>query len=187
MATTLYTDLNCPFCYATETRLGALGLQDRIEWRGVEHEPDLPVPMMLDDEELNEEVAEEVDSVRSRAPDVEIAQPTGKPNTARAIAFAAAAERTDPERGRAVRDAIYRAFWVDGADISQPEVLEALAARHGLDAVAPRHEDDLRVASWRLDWERSPLRGVPLLVRDDGEVLYGLKGIDELERFVRGG
>ena len=185
MPAVLYTDLNCPFCYATETRLNALGLQDRVEWRGVEHEPDLPVPMMSDDEDLNAEVAEEVESVHSRAPDVGIGVPTGKPNTARAIAFASAAERADPERGRAVRHAIYQAFWVDGADISQPEVLEAIAAEHGLDGVKVRPEDEMRVTSWRLDWERSPLRGVPLLVRDDGEVLYGLKAAEELERFVR--
>jgi len=118
---------------------------------------------------------------------VEIGRPTGKPNTARAIAFASAAERTDPERGRAVRHAIYRAFWVGGADISQPEVLQQIAVRHGLEGVQTRPDDELRVTSWRLDWERSPLRGVPLLVRDDGEVLYGLKGVDELESFVRGG
>ena len=183
----LYTDLNCPFCYATETRLEALGLQGRVEWRGVEHEPDLPVPMMLDDDDLNEEVADEVSQVRSRAPDVEISQPTGKPNTARAIAFASAAERTDPERGRKVRHDIYRAFWVDEGDISQPDVLQSIAAKHGLEGVEVRPDDEMRVTAWRLDWERSPLRGVPLLVRDDGEVMYGLKGVEELESFVRGG
>jgi predicted DsbA family dithiol-disulfide isomerase len=185
MGVVLYTDLNCPFCYATETRLQALGLQDRVEWRGVEHEPDLPVPMMLDDEELNGEVADEVTQVRTRAPEVDIAQPVGKPNTARAIAFASAAERTDPERGRAVRHAIYRAFWVDAADISQADLLQSIAAQHGMDEVEVRPDDEMRVASWRLDWERSPLKGVPLLVRDDGEVMYGLKGVEELESFVR--
>jgi predicted DsbA family dithiol-disulfide isomerase len=187
MGTVLYTDLNCPFCYATETRLEALGLQDRVEWRGVEHEPDLPVPMMSDDPDLNEEVADEVSQVRSRAPEVEIGDPVGKPNTARAIAFASAAERTDPERGKRVRHDIYRAFWVEGADISRPEILQSIAARHGLNGVETRPDDEMRVTSWRLDWERSPLKGVPLLVRDDGEVLYGLKGIEELESFVSGG
>ena len=186
MGTVLYTDLNCPFCYATEVRLEALGLSDRVQWRGVEHEPDLPVPMMREDEELNAEVAEEVGSVRSRAPDVEIVEPSGKPNTARAIAVAAAAERVDGRRAADLRHALYRALWVDGADISEPGVLDDLAAAHGLEAVNPRPDDEMRVTSWRLDWERSPLRGVPLLVRDDGEILYGLKGIDELERFVRG-
>jgi predicted DsbA family dithiol-disulfide isomerase len=181
----LYTDLNCPFCYATETRLAALGVQEQVEWRGVEHEPDLPVPMVRDDAELNEEVADEVEQVRARAPEVAIARPDGKPNTARAIVAAVAAARVDGERARAFRHTIYRAFWVDGADVSQPEVLDALARDHGLPALDTRPEDDLRVTNWRLDWERSPLRGVPLLVRSDGEILYGLKDSETLARFMR--
>jgi predicted DsbA family dithiol-disulfide isomerase len=39
MTAVLYTDLNCPFCYATEERIEALGLVDAVEWRGIEHEP----------------------------------------------------------------------------------------------------------------------------------------------------
>jgi predicted DsbA family dithiol-disulfide isomerase len=179
----LYTDLNCPFCFATETRLEALGAHDRIEWRGIEHEPDLPVPMLTDDPDLNAELDDEVTQVRSRAPEVRIALPPGKPNTALAVRAAAAAERLDPDRGRTFRQSIYRAFWVDGADISRRDLLEGLAREAGLE-LELRPEDDVRVTSWRLDWERSPLRGVPLLVRDDGEVLYGLKDIETLERFV---
>jgi predicted DsbA family dithiol-disulfide isomerase len=184
MEVVLYTDLNCPFCYATEQRLGAMGAHDRVEWRGVEHEPDLPVPMLTGDEELNAELADEVAQVRSRAPEVEITQPAGKSNTAHALEFAAAAERLDPDRGRDVRHAIYRAFWAEGLDISRPEVLADIAGRHGLTNVEVRPEDKMRVTSWRLDWERSPLRGVPLLVRSDGEVLYGLKDPETLAAFV---
>jgi predicted DsbA family dithiol-disulfide isomerase len=184
MEVVLYTDLNCPFCYATEQRLGALGAHDRVEWRGVEHEPDLPVPMLTDDEELSEELADEVAQVRSRAPEVEIAQPAGKSNTAHALEFAAAAERLDPVRGREVRHAIYRSFWAEGRDISRPEVLVEIGREHGLPDVEVRPEDKMRVTSWRLDWERSPLRGVPLLVRSDGEVLYGLKDVETLASFV---
>ena len=187
MEVVLYTDLNCPFCYATEQRLEALDAQDMVEWRGVEHEPDLPVPMDTDDVDLNAELADEVGQVRSRAPDVEIAQPPGKANTAYALEFTAAAERTDPDRGRQIRHAIYRAFWTDGEDISSPDVLAGIAREYGLDQVEVQSEDKLRVTSWRLDWERSPLRGVPLLARSDGEVLYGLKDSETLARFVRPG
>jgi predicted DsbA family dithiol-disulfide isomerase len=179
----LYTDLNCPFCYATERRLEALGAHDQVEWRGIEHEPDLPVPMLTDDEDLTAELIEEVTSVQSRAPEVDIALPPGKPNTALAVRAAAAAERLDPARGRQFRQSVYRAFWVEGRDISRRELLDDLAAQSGI-VLELRPEDDVRVTSWRLDWERSPLRGVPLLVRDDGEVLYGLKDVETLERFV---
>jgi predicted DsbA family dithiol-disulfide isomerase len=181
----LYTDLNCPFCYATEMRLEALDAQGLVEWRGVEHEPDLPVPMDPDDDQINAELADEVSQVRSRAPEVEIEQPAGKANTAYGLEFAAAAERIDPDRARDVRHAIYRAFWAKGEDISSPLVLADIAREHGLPEVRVQPEDKVRVTSWRLDWERSPLRGVPLLARSDGEVLYGLKDSETLAKFVR--
>ena len=187
MPVTLFTDLNCPFCYATEQRLEGLGLTDRVAWRGVEHEPDLLVPMDREDADIAAELAEEVESVRSRAAEVEIAIPAGKANSAAALQFAAAALRVDPERAAALRQAIYAAFWRDGRDISDPVVLDELAAEHGLPGLRPRQEDAVTVASWRLEWERSPLRGVPLLVREDGETVYGLKDAETLERFLTGG
>ena len=182
----LYTDLNCPFCYATEERLEALGLEGEIEWRGVEHEPDLPVPMDTLDVAIAEQIEEEVASVASRAAEVEIARPPGLANTARALAAAAAGMRTDPERGRAFRRAVYGALWREGRDISDTSVLRELAEEHGLRGLEVSPEDELQVTRWRLAWERSPLRGIPLLIRHDGETLYGLKDSAELERFHAG-
>jgi predicted DsbA family dithiol-disulfide isomerase len=187
MRVTLFTDLNCPFCYSTEQRLERLGVADQVAWRGVEHEPELPVPMARDDVEIVAELAEEVDAVRSRAPEVAIAVPPGKANTAAGLRAAAAALRVDAGRGAAFRQALYRAFWRDGRDISDPAVLDELANAVGLSPRLTRPEDALTVASWRLEWERSPLRGVPLLVREDGEIVYGLKDAETLERFVRAG
>jgi predicted DsbA family dithiol-disulfide isomerase len=187
MRVTLFTDLNCPFCYSTEQRLERLGVSGQIAWRGVEHEPDLAVPLALDDLEIAAELAEEVQSVRTRAPEVAIALPPGKANTAAALLAAAAALRIHAGRGADFRQAVYCAYWRDGRDISDPAVLDELAQNLGLPPRQTRPEDALTVASWRLEWERLPLRGVPLLVREDGETVYGLKDIETLERFVRAG
>ena len=168
MRVTLFTDLNCPFCYSTEQRLERLGVSGQIAWRGVEHEPELAAPMARGDLEI-------------------IAVPPGKANTAAGLLAVAAALRVDAGRGAAFRQVVYRAFWRDGLDISDPAVLDALADDVGLPPRRPRPEDTLTVASWRLEWERSPLRGVPLLVREDGETVYGLKDVETLERFVRAG
>ena len=154
MAVTLFTDLNCPFCYATEQRLEQLGLNERIAWRGVEHEPELPVPMALDDAEIAAELAEEVRSVRERAPEVAIVIPPGKANTAPGLLATAAALRIDAVRGADFRQAVYRAFWRDGRDVSDPAVLEALAREHGLPELRTGPQDAVTVASWRLEWER---------------------------------
>jgi predicted DsbA family dithiol-disulfide isomerase len=187
MRVTLFTDLNCPFCYSTEQRLERLGVSDQVAWRGVEHEPELAAPMARGDLEIIAELAEEVEAVRMRAPEVTITVPPGKANTAAGLLAVAAALRVDAERGAAFRQAVYRAFWRDGLDISDPAVLDELADDVGLRPRQTRPEDALTVASWRLEWERSPLRGVPLLVREDGETVYGLKDVETLERFVRAG
>jgi predicted DsbA family dithiol-disulfide isomerase len=185
MPVTLFTDLNCPFCYATETRLERLGLSDRVTWRGVEHEPDLSVPMDRHDVQIAGELQEEVRSVQSRAPEVPIAVPPGKANTSNGLLATAAALRADPAKGARFRQAVYQAFWRDGRDVSDPAVLAELAEEAGLPPLRTRPEDALEVAAWRLEWERSPLRGVPLLVREDGETVYGLKDAEILDAFVR--
>ena len=140
--------------------------------------------MALDDPEIAAELAEEVRSVRARAPEVAIAVPPGKANTAAGLLATAAALRLDAARGADFRQAVYRAFWRDGRDVSDPTVLEALAHDQRLPALRAGPEDALTVASWRLEWERSPLRGVPLLIRDDGETVYGLKDLETLARFL---
>ena len=66
MRVTLFTDLNCPFCYSTEQRLERLGVSGQVAWRGVEHEPELRVPMARDDLEIVAELAEEVGHTRTQ-------------------------------------------------------------------------------------------------------------------------
>ena len=85
----LYSDFNCPFCYAMHERLHALGVMDRISWQGVQHAPHLPVPMAGWAGHLAAELKQEVQMVRRLAPELPIAVPPGKPNTGRAIAAAA--------------------------------------------------------------------------------------------------
>lgn len=42
---TLYSDFNCPFCYALYELLQELQFIDRCEWRGVQHASHLSNPM----------------------------------------------------------------------------------------------------------------------------------------------
>lgn len=77
----LFSDPNCPFCHATEEHLHALGLAGAVEWRGVQHAPDLPVPMAPGDPP-GEDLGAEVEAVRRLAPEVRIALPTAGPSTA---------------------------------------------------------------------------------------------------------
>ncbi|KAA0273285.1 MAG: hypothetical protein EDQ89_05320, partial [Acidobacteria bacterium] len=121
----LYSDFNCPYCYATHERLERLGLHDRVRWRGVQHSPELPRPMRAAAGPFAAELAREVESIRLRAPEVPIELPTGKPNTGPAIELAAAA---GGEAAGGLVLGLYRRFWRDGEDLSDPDVLAAALA-----------------------------------------------------------
>jgi predicted DsbA family dithiol-disulfide isomerase len=179
-----FSDPHCPFCYATEERLHGLGVEDRVQWCGVQHAPRLPVPMAPADRVLGPELAAEVPAIRAGAPELHVELPRGKPNTALAIRYGAAALRTAPEAGRRFVRSLYRAFWVHGRDLSDSRVLDRLADEAGLPELRP---DDRAVATtleWERTWRRTGLSGVPVLVRDDGRVLYGLVESDELHAFL---
>lgn len=181
-----YSDPNCPYCYATEERLHGLGLADRVEWRGVQHAPWLPVPTAGAGPRLAAELRAEVDAIRRLAPEIGISQPTAKPNTAAAIRFAAAAMRTDAKLGRQLVRDLYRGFWIEGLDLADRGVLASLATAAGLPPIADDPRDTATTHAWQAEWEQTGLAGVPLLIRDDGEVLYGLVAASELNAFMSG-
>lgn len=61
----LYSDFNCPFCYALEERLVGLHLAAFVEWRGVQHAPEMPVPMQLANLGLSQSIEREVVMVKT--------------------------------------------------------------------------------------------------------------------------
>ncbi|TAJ25643.1 MAG: hypothetical protein EPO64_07710, partial [Nitrospirae bacterium] len=116
----VYSDFNCPFCYALNERLGTWGDLEKITWRGVQHAPHLQVPMAPWRADMAEDLWGEVQAVRRLAPELPITVPTGKPNTAEAIRAVAA-----------FKDLLYRALWCEGADISDPATIAYLAEKAG--------------------------------------------------------
>jgi predicted DsbA family dithiol-disulfide isomerase len=180
----VFSDPNCPFCYALEEQLHALALDGCIRWCGVQHAPHLPVPMAPADRVLAHELPAEVRTIRARAPDVEIAVPPGKPNTELAVQYGAAALRADPTAGRRFVRSLYRAFWTEGRDLSDPDVLAALAHHAGLTGLRPDAAAAGVAKSWHQTWQRTGLGGVPLVLRSDGRVLYGLVDSAELRDFL---
>ncbi|MCI1278959.1 MAG: DsbA family protein [Nitrospira sp.] len=184
----LYSDFNCPFCYAMHERLHALGVMDRIAWQGVQHAPHLPIPMAGWAGHLGAELNQEVQMVRRLAPGLPIVVPLGKPNTGRAIAASARALRADPLRGGAFVRSLYRAFWLDGQDLSDDAVLQREAERQGLASSqivgAQADTVDAILRAWNTQWAEADHQGVPLLQRTDGTLLVGLMPVDVIERFL---
>jgi predicted DsbA family dithiol-disulfide isomerase len=177
----LYSDFNCPFCYALHERLHDMDLLGRCEWRGVQHAAHLPRPMKPWQGSLGAELRHEVAVVQRLAPGLAIALPPGKPNTKPAIEQAVQWLRQDRSQGMKYVRQVYRAFWCDGRDISDPSVLAQLVIEHQADKV---DEESCRVAwEWETAWHETGQAGVPLIVSSAGDLLVGCVPVEEIRRF----
>lgn len=160
----IYADFSCPYSYAMSERLR--GLEDRLEWRLVEHAPGATVPMK------GEADPREVDEVRSHAPEIQLNAPPGLPNSGLASRVFAA---LPADQGIRFLHRVYRALWVEGRDISSPELIDQLADGH----VEPRP------TNWQQEWEAFGI-GVPTIIREDGERCVGIVSAADVQRFLKG-
>lgn len=172
----LYSDFNCPFCYALHERLHELQFIERCEWRGVQHAPHLPRPMKVWQGSSSAELRQEVALVQRLAPGLPLALPSGKPNTGPAIALAASLLQRDRETGMQIVRALYRAFWVTGQDISNPLVLDEFGIADGSDL-------DQVAEEWETAWRETGQAGVPLIVSPHGDLLVGCVPAEDIRRF----
>jgi predicted DsbA family dithiol-disulfide isomerase len=177
----LYSDFNCPFCYALHERLHDLNVIDRCEWRGVQHAPHLPRPMKPWSGALGAELRHEVGMVQRLAPGLPIRLPPGKPNTRPAIEHAIGLLREDHLRGMDFVRKTYRAFWCEGIDISDPSVLTLLADGHLFNDQDGNSQRT--VQEWEEAWHRTGQAGVPLIVSPEGELLVGCVPEERVKRF----
>jgi predicted DsbA family dithiol-disulfide isomerase len=183
---TLFSDFNCPFCYAMHERLREMNLLARCEWQGVQHASHLPRPMKPWQGSLGAELRHEVAVVERLAPGLPIALPPGKPNTRPAIEQAVALLRRDRALGMAFVRETYRAFWCEGKDISDPAVLRQLVEQVGglPEDVGTISDEDRRVArEWETAWHRTGQAGVPLMVSPEGDLLVGCAPLENIRRF----
>ena len=177
----LYSDFNCPFCYALHERLHDLHVIDRCEWQGVQHAPHLPHPMKPWSGALGAELRHEVAVVQRLAPGLSIMLPPGKPNTRPAIEAAIGLLRTDRGRGMEFIRATYRAFWCEGKDISDPVVLSSLG---GVDVPGSSDGSSRQMMhAWEAAWHATGSGGVPLIVSPDGHLLVGCVPEESVRRF----
>ena len=184
----LYSDFNCPFCYAMHERLHEMNLLALCEWRGVQHASHLPRPMKPWQGSLGAELRHEVAVVQRLAPGLPIALPPGKPNTRSAIEQAVALLRRDSSHMMTFVRETYRAFWCEGKDISDPEVLRQLVEQVGgsPESMGTIDGEDRRVAQeWEAAWHVTGQAGVPLIVSPEGELLVGCAPVEEIRRFIQ--
>jgi predicted DsbA family dithiol-disulfide isomerase len=182
---TVYSDFTCVECHGLNEQLMQLGVSAAVRWRGVQSDPAAQSPMRALERRLLDRIEDEIVEMRRRVDGVLIGLPRGKPNTLKAIVAVASVMRQQPARAAVFRDALYRAYWRDGTDLSSPAEIQRVADA----AAVPRfvqldHPDaEATVDEWDLEWATERLGGVPRVIRSDGRILWGLKPTREASTF----
>jgi predicted DsbA family dithiol-disulfide isomerase len=167
----LYGDFNCPFSALDSDRAARLEQTGTatVDWRAVEHAPD--ISRTGDSAASIEEVDRELEQVYALlvdGEDLHLARPA-RPSNSRAAVEAYAA--VEPNRRAEARVALFRAYWSDGRDLSDEQLLASLGG--GEQSI------DL-TASWRSEWLAADRPIVPMLRLADGYVSRGLGALARL-------
>jgi len=186
----VYFDLICPWCLIgkrnLETALGLLaesdpGLSVAVDWRSAQLLPDTPVEGVDFAEFYERRLGGRVAVGVRQGQVLEAAKAAGCtiafekirrfPNTARAHRLLQLARTSaGPDGFAALLDRLFAAYFADGLDIGDPEVLTLLAAETGLDPQAARSALDDAAGDGRWRWQAP---GVPTFVFDDGAAVSG--------------
>lgn len=195
------SDVVCPWCYVGKRQLEAALARWRavhadapepvVRWHPFQLNPDLPDEGMNRADYLREKFgASDAAAIYQRvsaaahavglAP--EFAKIARQPNTLRAHALIAAAQG---EAQQSIVERLFCAYFVEGADLTSRETLEALAREAGLDEAAIRAALDDGAALERarqadLDSRELGIGGVPFFVVDGKVGVSGAQGADAL-------
>lgn len=196
----VYSDTVCPWCYVGYGRLQA-ALQQRpaltteVRWLPFELNPDLPAPGMDRAEYMQQRFGDVNRFAKAQGMLREIGAELGlgfdfdairrMPNTRRSHALIAWSASKGCQGD--IKRRVLEAYFAGGRDIGDPDVLAALAAEAGLDAVEARAAIDdaaLHAAIERLEqqacsWQVS---GVPTFIFDRR---YAFSGAQPLEVFLQ--
>jgi predicted DsbA family dithiol-disulfide isomerase len=112
--------------------------------------------------------------------------PSRLANTRRALEVAEAVRRHHPQAFAAVDDGLYRAQWVDDADLGDPAVVDAVVAATGLDPGAVDEQRDAAAVAESMERAHAVgSSGTPSWWIDDRLLLPGVQARDTVERWVR--
>lgn len=203
MGVIVHGDFTCPFSYLASWRTDLLvGTDAAVQWRAVEHAPHTPLTGQRLDDDGSRQALQEWHQVQELLlPDEEL---PGRPPSTRSstrAAVAGFAEAAGAGVADQVRRLLFRAYWVDGLDIGNPEILRALLAapiRAGHATSAPLREFGYavspargpvtsaahrRIRRWRDEWVALGDPTIPALV-EDGRVLTGVPAVVRLGELV---
>lgn len=198
----VYADIACPWCYVGRARLKKAldrrpDLDVLVRWAPFQLQPDMP-PEGKDFRTVLENkfgdwsrVQQMFERIREMGAGegltfdfdaIEVA-----PNTADAHRLVLWAEEQDA--GDAMADTLFRAYFTDGKNVSDPDVLVECAAEAGLDTDAARtllegtdYAEDVRRSQQQA--QRRGVTGVPCYVFDDQYAVTGAQPADVLTEAI---
>jgi len=196
MTIDVYADIACPWCYVGRARLHRAleqrpTLDPTLRWRPFQLQPDMPAEgrdfrTVLERKFGSWTRAEQMfDRIRTLGEELELDFHFDAievaPNTAdahRLVLWAA-----EQAQGDALATALFRAYFSDGRNVSDPAVLVDCAAATGLDADAARSllsGDDYAeaVRESQQQAQRKGITGVPFYLFDDEHALTGAQSVD---------
>jgi predicted DsbA family dithiol-disulfide isomerase len=169
---TMYSDFVCPFCYIGFEVMRRLKPEFdlEIEWRGFQIHPEWPaegIPIdkvrSATDMDARQAVWKRI-SAMAEAEGLPIAPPSVFTNSRAALAACEYAREQGKDEDFEAR--IYRAYFVDGANIGDPALIARLGGESGLDPAAvadaitsPRY--DLKLKNNALAANQRQVSGVP--------------------------
>jgi predicted DsbA family dithiol-disulfide isomerase len=164
----VWSDYVCPFCYIGALRLERLAAQRALDpnWHAFQLRPAGAPPIDAAKRRMIENHTPQLAAQMHEEFAIQIRRGPLDINTRAAHRLHAAAQRAG--KGNQIRDALFGAYWLDGADIADAGVLAALAAKAGFDAAAAIDGSDAtseRAVAADLDQAaRFGFQGVPAFV-----------------------
>ncbi|CAI0995242.1 Protein-disulfide isomerase [Serratia quinivorans] len=200
----IWSDVICPFCYIGKRKLEAAleqtGIEAQIEWHSFELNPDSPryygVPLQelmsqlyrISPDRALEILNHEEQEARRVGLDFQwrIAKPGNTFDAHRLIHLAKHYGLLENE----VKERFLRAYFTEGKDIGDPQILRALAIETGLppqeiDGVlsSDRFADEVRTDE--LDARNRGIRGVPYFVFNDQASISGARDVEVFINVLR--
>ena len=183
----VYVDLICPWCWIGKAHLStarrllaqqATGVQVQLRWHSVQLIPQVP-PQGWPYQAFYEHRLGGPEAVRARRAQVQAAAARAGltmhheriavfPNTWRAHSLLTYTAQYQPAAHEALLDTLFEAFFVQGLDIGDSQVLTSLAQAHGVDFTEAEAYEGPTV--WALPEGES---GVPLFVFNQRQAISG--------------
>jgi len=186
----VYSDYVCPFCYLAEFPLqqAIRGKDVEVEWMPFELRPEPHPTLRPEGDYLQRAWAERVYPLARRM-GVPIKLPAVSPQPHTHLAFEGFQYAKEHGKGNDYNHRVLEAFFMEGQDIGDIDVLTKLAGEVGLDekefekALRTRKYREAHQQALRHAYQEAGVTGVPMFVVGS-QVLTGLQSKETLEQVI---